>query len=87
MKSIKELVWDVVSSRNNSATPVIERSNILSVSAHSPRPPLTRGYFKVQFTDNGKERRRLIMLPGILSNGKQEYVHALEIMKQSGLLN
>lgn len=80
------LLWNVFASRSNSAASVIERAAIVAVEAHSPRPPLTRGYFMLRFMENGKERKRLIMLPGTLSGGRQEYQRAFLAMQQAGLL-
>jgi hypothetical protein len=80
-------IWNVFVSRNASAAPVIERSTIQSVTAHPPRPPFTRGYFVVRYFENGKERRRYIFLPGVMSNGKREYQRALVVMQEAGLLN
>jgi hypothetical protein len=79
-------LFDVVTSRNNSATPSIDRSAIHSIKAHLPHPPATRGYFTVMFEENGKLRKRLIMLPGIMENGREEYARAEAIMHASGLL-
>lgn len=80
-------LWNVFVSRNNSATAVIERSTIQSVEAHAPRPPLTRGYFLVRFLEKGEERRRLIMLPGSMSHGNEEYHRALSAMREAGLMD
>ena len=80
------LFLNIIVSRRNSATPIISRTSIREVSAHPPRPPLTRGYFTVVFIENGKERRRLIMLPGSLQGGRQEYDKAEGAMRSSGLL-
>jgi hypothetical protein len=80
-------LFNVIVSRNNSATPVIDRSAIHSVKAHPPRPPATRGYFSVKFEENGKIRKRLIMLPGSMENGREEYERAEAIMRASGLLS
>jgi hypothetical protein len=79
-------LWNIFVSRSNSAVPIIDRSTIVSVEAHPPRPLLTRGYFVVRFVDNGKMCRRLIMLPGSRGGGKEEYRRALLIMEQSGLM-
>jgi hypothetical protein len=80
------LLWDVITSRNNSATPTINRSAVRTVEAHPPRPPLTRGYFAVMFREDGKEHKRLIMLPGSMNNGKAEYKVAEAAMRASGLI-
>jgi hypothetical protein len=79
-------LWNAYASRNNSAAPVIERSAIQSVDAHPPRPPFTRGYFSVWFMENGRKRRRLIMLPGSFSGGGDEYQKALNMLQEAGLL-
>jgi hypothetical protein len=80
-------LWNVIVSRNNSATPAIERSSIRLVEAHPPRPPRTRGYFVVRFAEGGKERKRLIMLPGSASGGSEEYTLACSMMREAGLLD
>ena len=79
-------LWNVFTSRSNSSASVIERSAIQSVDAHPPRPPFTRGYFSVWFMENGSKRRRLIILPGSLSSGNEEYRKALAILQEAGLL-
>ena len=80
------LFWGVITSRNNSATPTINRSAVRTVEAHPPRPPITRGYFAVMFRENGKEYKRLVMLPGSMNNGKAEYKVAEAAMRASGLI-
>jgi hypothetical protein len=40
----------------------------------------------VIFEENGKIRKRLILLPGSLENGREEYARAESIMRASGLL-
>ena len=77
------LFWNVISSWNNSATNIIERSTVTSVSIRTPHPPFTRGYFVVHFLQDGKKRKRLIMLPGSMSGGKEEFKRALSIMQQA----
>ena len=79
-------LWNVVASRGNSAAPVIERAAIRSVEAHPPRRPATRGYFNVWFEEDGKVRKRIIMLPGSLENGSAEYERAEAVMREAGLL-
>lgn len=81
------LIWNVIANRNNSATPVIERSSIRGVEGHPPRPPVTRGYFAVWFEDGGTVRKRLIMLPGSMENGNEEYKRAETAMRKAGLLD
>jgi hypothetical protein len=82
------LAYGILISLNNSATPIIERSKIRKVSFKSALVGVTRARFEVLFEDeNGKEKKRLIMLPGSLSNGKAETEKALEIMKATNLLS
>jgi hypothetical protein len=79
-------VRNVVASRNNSAAAMIKRSAIQTVTAHPPRPPLTRGYFAVFFEEEGRLRKRLIMLPGSMHGGREQYRRAEAIMDAAGLL-
>ncbi|MBK8048763.1 MAG: hypothetical protein IPK16_17555 [Anaerolineales bacterium] len=80
------LFWNIFASRNNSATMVINRSSIRAVEAHPPHPPATRGYFNLFFDEQGKEQKRIIMLPGSLSGGQDEYRKAESILREAGLL-
>ena len=80
-------LWNVIASRNNSAAPIINRSTIRAVESHPPRSPAKRGYFSVLFEEDGKVRKRLIMLPGSMENGRDEYERAVETMKETGLLS
>ena len=80
------LFWNVISSWNNSAANIIERSAITSVSVRTPHPPFTRGYFVVHFLHDGKKRKRLIILPGSMSGGKEEFKRALSVMQQAKLI-
>jgi len=48
---------------------------------------ISRSRFEILFkNENGKLKKRLIMLPGSLSSGDKHTVTALEIMKDAGLL-
>jgi hypothetical protein len=80
------LFWNVIASWNNSGLNQIERSTVQSIDIQPPKPPLTRGYFTINFTHNGKKRKRLVMLPGSLSGGEEEYKKALSAMKETGWL-
>lgn len=80
-------LWSVYAGRNNSAAGVIPRAAIRRVEAHPPLSLLTRGYFDVFFTEDGKERRRIIALPGSLSDGENEYQRAKAVMRAAGLLD
>jgi len=80
-------IYSIVNSLNNSATPVIERSKIKKIVFNDAKLGLTRSVFEVLFENkNGKVKKRLIMLPGSLSNGNEETKKALCIMKEEGLL-
>ena len=76
----------VYASRHNSATPIIERSTIRKIEPHAPRPPATRGYFVVHFEEGGNLRKRMIMLPGSLEGGQAEYIHAINVLNEAGLI-
>ena len=81
------LMYGVFASRNNSSTPVIERNKIKEIKYKKAIFGLTRARFEVFFEDEkGKIKKRIIMLPGSLSDGKVETEKALVIMKQEGLL-
>ena len=81
------LVYGVIASLNNSATPVIDRNSIKGTKFKKGLPGLIRSRFEILFEDeNGKVRKRLIMLPGALSHGKIEANKAVEIMQEEGLL-
>jgi hypothetical protein len=75
---------NVILSRNNTAVNLIERSTVDLVEAHPPHPPLTRAYFVVHYSENDKKRKRMIMLPGSLFGGSNEYKKALAIMIHTG---
>jgi hypothetical protein len=80
------LYWNVIASWNNSSLNQIERSTVESIDIQPPKPPVTRGYFTINFRYNGKKQKRLIMLPGSVSGGNEEYKKALSIMKEMGWL-
>ena len=80
------LIYGISTSINNSSTPVIERSTIKSVTYKKAIHGLTRSRFEVLFNDNGKIKKRLILLPGSLSGGPDETDKALEIMQEENLL-
>ena len=82
------LVYGITSSINNSATPIIERQKIKNVKFKKAILGLTRSRFEISFEDrNGKERKRLIMLPGSMTNGQNETEKALKIMTEENLIN
>ena len=81
------LIYGILTSLNNSATPVIERHKIKNVKLKKSIPGLTRSRFEVNFEDDdGRTRKRLIMLPGNLAGGKGETEIAIQIMKEENLL-
>lgn len=81
------LIYGIVSSLNNSATPIIDREKIKDVKLKKAVKGLTRSRFEVLFEDeNGKIKKRLIMLPGSLTNGQNETEKAVEIMREEQLM-
>ena len=75
------LIFGILKSLNNSATPVIDKEKIKDIEFKKAVTGATRSYFIVRFeNDSGQIKRRLIMLPGSLSNGQVETEKALQIM-------
>ena len=82
------LIYAIFASLNNSATPIIERSKIKSVKFKKAAFGITRSRFEILFEENnGKIKKRLIMLPGSMSNGQKETEKARKIMKEEKLFN
>lgn len=82
------LCYGIISSRNNSATPVIDRSKIKNVKFIKGIEGITRSRFEVFFeNDQGKIKRRMIMLPGSLTGGREATEEALKIMTEENLLS
>ena len=81
------LVYGIVKGINNSATPIIDRQNIKEVKFKKAIVGLTRSRFEVLFEDDqGKIKKRLIMLPGSLTDGQNETEKALKIMTDEKLI-
>ncbi len=81
------LIYGIFNSLNNSATPVIDRERIKDVRFKKGVKGLTRSRFEVMFEDeSGKIKKRLIMLPGSMTDGDNEAKKAVEIMKAENLL-
>jgi hypothetical protein len=81
------LFYKVFQSRNNSATPIIERSTIENINFIEAKKGITRSYFEVYFKDkNNQVKRRLILLPGSLNDGDNETKNALKILKEENLI-
>lgn len=82
------LIYGTCTSLNNSATPLIERNKIREIKLKKAIFGLTRSRFEVLFEDdNGKIKKRLIMLPGSMTGGQNETEKAIRIMKEEQLLN
>lgn len=81
------LIYGIVKSRNNSATPIIERKDITNVTYNAGTSGLTRPRFEIEFNDNGQIKKRLIMLPGTLGGGQSEGDKAVQILKDEKLLS
>jgi len=80
------LLLGIIQILRYSPTPVIERTSIRSLKFIPARKFISRAYFKVEFEHQGKMAKRLIMLPGSLSNGPSETENALKVMKKAGLI-
>lgn len=81
------LIYGILSSINNSATPIIERQSIQDVKFIKATPGLTRSRFEVIFLDNnGKKKKRLIMLPGSMTGGPSETELAIKIMTEEKII-
>lgn len=81
------LVYGIVNSINNSAMPIIDRQKIKEVKLKKAIIGLTRSRFEVLFEDDqGKTRKRLIILPGSLTDGQNETEKAIKIMIDEKLL-
>jgi hypothetical protein len=81
------LIYGILTSLNNSATPVIDRNKIKEVRLKKAIPGLTRSRFEIKFEDDkGKIKKRLILLPGSLAEGQAETERAIEIMKEEKLI-
>lgn len=81
------LTYGILKSLNNSATPIIDRQSIQRIKFIKGIVGLTRARFVVIFTDeNGKTKKRLIMLPGSLTGGQTETDIAYSIMIEEKLI-
>ena len=81
------LIYGIIKSVNNSATPIILRNKIKEAKFINAKVGLTRSRFEIIFEDeNGKLKKRMIMLPGSLSEGESETRKAVEIMKSEKII-
>lgn len=79
--------FGVLTSVNNSATPVIMRDKIKTVKFKRGITGFTRSRFLVYFTDeNNRVKKRFIFLPGSFTDGSDETAKALEVMRTEKLL-
>jgi len=82
------LIFRIFTSLNNSATPIIERNMIKEINLKKGILGLTRSRFEVIFEDdNGKFKKRLIMLPGSMTDGKNETETAIRIFSEEKLFD
>ncbi len=80
------LLFLIFKTVKNSAAPVIYRDKIKDV-IFKKATALTPAYFIISYeNDKGKTKKRLIMLPGSLSNGKSAVEAAVKVMKGEKLL-
>jgi hypothetical protein len=81
------LIYGIAKSINNSASPIIERNKIKDAKFINAKMGLTRSRFEILFEDeNGKIKKRLILLPGSLNDGQNETEKALKIMKEEKII-
>ncbi|WP_276978419.1 phosphoribosylaminoimidazolesuccinocarboxamide synthase [Flavobacterium filum] len=81
------LVYGILNSINNSSTPIIDRQKIKEVKFKKAFSSLTRSRFEVLFEDEqSKLRKRIIMLPGSLTDGQSETEKAVKIMTDEKLI-
>jgi len=81
------LTISIIGSRNNSAAHVIDRKMIKNMKLKRGISGLTRSRFEVVFVnETGKIKKRLIMLPGSLREGKEEMDKAVKIFTEEGLM-
>ena len=81
------LVYGSIGSLHNSAAPIINRNDIQAVRFIKGIPGLTRSRFEIDFNDQGKPKKRLILLPRSLSGGQEVSQEAIQIMRSENLLS
>ena len=65
---------------------VFDRESITRVEAHPPVTGATRGYFWIHYRRNERDRKRIVILPGIFGGGGREYEKARLLLESEGLL-
>ena len=82
------LVYGMVNSINNSAAPIIVRQKIKGIKFKKAILGLTRSRFEVLFeNEQGKIKKRLIILPGAMTNGQNETENAIKILTDEKLIS
>lgn len=81
------LIYGIANNINNTARPIINRQKIKEVKFKKAIVGLTRSRFEVLFEDEqGKIKKRLIMLPGSMSDRQNETEKAIKIMTDEKLI-
>ena len=81
------LSYGFITSLKNSGTPVIDKKQFKEVKFIKGASGATRDRFEVFFeNEEGKIKKRLIILPGSLSKGDKEAEKALSLFKSEGYL-
>lgn len=81
------LVWSILSSLNNSGTPVIARDRIVKIGFIRGISGLTRSRFEVFFRHtNNRVKKRIILMPGSLNGEKEETEKALHLFREEKLI-
>jgi len=70
----------------SSAPNQIARKDVIRVEPHPPVSGATRGYFWIHYLEGGEPRKRIVILPGVMSGGGAEFEKAKEILASEGLL-
>ena len=79
-------LFNIFKSAAYSATPIILKEQISKIEFRPAKKYLTRGYFKVDFTDNkGRLKHRLIMLPSHNNEAEDASEQAIRMLENSGL--
>jgi hypothetical protein len=85
---IAVLLYYIVRAFGYSVAPVIERSSIQHIVYKKAVPMLTRSSFEIHFTnEKGRTKKRLVFLPGSLTNSESIANEALTIMRSEHLIN
>ncbi len=80
------MIFNIINSRNNSATPIIERRAIKAIKFKKGISGISRSRFEILFEDEkGKLKKRLILLPGAM-DGTDETEKAMSIFRDEKLI-